>query len=342
MSRKYFLVYTLVVMTFLLGAGSTFAAGSGSGGATPPPPPSCTADTWDCGAWGACSSQGRQTRSCVLVSDCPSDNSPAPSGEQTCTPSPPPAPAVQQPVKPPTSPPPPAVKPEPLCLKDVWECGQWGACDSDGKEQRSCRMVRDCSTAQTPSPETVRPCPSLQCGNKTTLRERALCRLKLSPAGVVRELEIEYLPEECRTVTDKTVRASCIAAYKAYKPCWSKSVGEERFGCARSVLKLGPILSDAVKTCQGKTGDAQAACKREVREKVFSMIKFRFYDLEERAEELIKRGADRELVADLVVFITNKKQEFNKASTAEARRQVISDVREGWQTFVREVKSQIH
>ncbi len=47
---------------------------------------SCTADTWDCSAWGSCSSGGVQTRICTKMFDCPSADTASPAVSQSCTP----------------------------------------------------------------------------------------------------------------------------------------------------------------------------------------------------------------------------------------------------------------
>jgi len=164
--------------------------------------------------------------------------------------------------------------------------------------------------------------------------------LNLAPAGAARDLELQYLPEACRVKTGVEQKA-CIERYKSFQPCWSAKEGDERFSCARNVLKLGPLVSDEVKTCQGKKGSEQVACKTAVKEKVLYMIAFRFYDLETRAEELGNRGADLNTIADFETTVELKKQAFDKALTNAERRQIILDVRKTWQEFINKVKDQI-
>lgn len=295
--------------------------------------PSCSADTWDCTGWSQCSSNGTQTRICSLTYDCPTANTPKPSESQSCTP-----PVLL----PPTAPPPPqSTQSTPSCTKDIWTCGNWSAsCDTYGREHRTCALSVDCPTIQTPPPPDAQSCQKLQCGNKPTLRERISCRLNLAPAGAARDLELQYLPEACRVKTD-TEQKKCIDLYKSFQPCWSSPQGEQRFLCARNVLKLGPVISDEVKTCQGKTGADQVACKAQVKERVLYMIAFRFYDLETRAEELGNRGVDLNAIADFETTIEVKKQALDKASTNAERKQIIFDVRAAWQEFVNKVKDQV-
>ncbi|PIP60914.1 hypothetical protein COX00_00620, partial [Candidatus Uhrbacteria bacterium CG22_combo_CG10-13_8_21_14_all_47_17] len=153
-------------------------------------------------------------------------------------------------------------------------------------------------------------------------------------------LELQYLPEACRVKTG-TEQKACIGRYKSFQPCWNAKEGDERFSCARNVLKLGPLVSDEAKTCQGKKGSEQVACKAALKEKVLYMIAFRFYDLETRAEELGNRGADLNEIADFETIIELKKQAFDKAPTNDERRQIILDVRKAWQEFINKVKDQI-
>ncbi len=65
---------------------------------TPAPTPSCTADTWSCGDWSACSASGTQTRTCTMTNDCAGVVTPSPAVSQSCTaPAPTPAPTGQMP-----------------------------------------------------------------------------------------------------------------------------------------------------------------------------------------------------------------------------------------------------
>jgi hypothetical protein len=335
--------FTLAITGIFLFTGFyVFAIGSGSGGIIPQEP-SCSADTWNCSEWSSCSALGRQTRTCTLSFDCLSAVTPRPAEEQSCTPpQPEQKPTTPEPIQLEQTPPAPKPIQKSSCTADRFECGPWSStCNINGLEERTCRKVFDCPSADTSPPETQRACSHLQCGNKASLRERISCRLNLTPAGTARELQIQYLPEECRALQNEAVKNTRIARYKSYEPCWNVPAGEERFTCARNILKLGPVISQEVKTCQGKTGVEQVACKNEVKDKVFSMIKFRFYDLEERAEKLAERGADLNAVADLETLIESKKQAFSAAKTKAERRQIILDVRQAWQEFVNKIKDQV-
>ncbi len=49
-----------------------------------PPQPSCSADTWSCDAWGSCSPDGIQSRSCRRIFKCPGVETAAPVTSQFC------------------------------------------------------------------------------------------------------------------------------------------------------------------------------------------------------------------------------------------------------------------
>lgn len=323
------IIYYLIsaILFSLFAATSVFAIGSGSGGS----PPACAQSTWTCADWSSCSTSGTQTRNCTLTFSCPTANTPEPATTQSCTP-PPQPPAAPQVTTP----------PKPACTSSKWECGAWSAtCDIYGQGHRVCRLVADCPASPTPSPVTSQACARLQCGDKTTLHDRIACRLNLAPEGAAQELKIQYLPEECRATADKTEKSECIARYKSYAPCWNLPAGESRFACSRQVLNLGQSTANAVKLCKEKTGQDRASCEQTLKEKVLYSIKFRFYDLEQRAEDLARRGADLGAVADLETAIETKKQEFDAAKTQDDLRQIILDVRSAWQDFINKVKDQV-
>jgi len=46
----------------------------------------------------------------------------------------------------------------PSCTADVWSCGDWSACGTDGTQSRSCAMTMDCPDVTTPSPPTTQSC----------------------------------------------------------------------------------------------------------------------------------------------------------------------------------------
>lgn len=303
--------------------GIVLAVGSGTGTSAP----ACSADTWRCTDWSACTSAATQTRTCSLTFDCPTATTPRPAESQSCA-----APAANPPIAN-------ANLSIPQCPNDAWRCDDWSACDTNGQQTRRCTVRSDCANPPA-EPERFRACAQLQCGQLATTRERVVCRLNLSPAGIARELQIQYLPEACRDRTGQA-RDECIEYYRAYQPCWQADGIAPRLACARNVLKLGPVMAEEVKTCRAKTGPDQAACKQALKDKVYDLIKFRFYELEQRAESLGDLGVDLNIIADFIVTVEGKKLEFDAAPTTAARRQVILDVRQAWNAFIQSARTQL-
>ena len=344
--------FAYITCTTLLIAGGLFvtqyaqAVGGGGGGSVP----SCSEDVWQCGSFGACTSDNgkkefHQHRECTKTFECDNVTTPSPNTVEKCTP---PAPIEPEPV---------VIneKPQPLpsvvdtekktsapveetasCTQDIWKCDVWNSCDKNGDQTRTCTKITDCPGVDTDEPPFTKRCEHLQCGEIESMRERVLCRLKLTPAGLEREYTHEYLPEECRgEVKDK--QQKCIDRYKSYKPCWKVPVGQGRIACARTALQLSGDIPQAKRTCAN-----DETCMKDLRWRVHALIKFRMYDLEERAEALQEKGADVEAIADFVTLIGENKQAYNTATTKEERKNIILNVREGWKTFVLRVKDQIN
>ncbi|MBI4457788.1 hypothetical protein HY633_02390 [Candidatus Uhrbacteria bacterium] len=337
-----------LIAAAMLAAGPVFAIGSGGGGSVP----SCSEDSWSCGEWSQCSSAGQRTRGCVMTFDCAQASTPKPAESEGCEP---PAPAVQpesepapapqptptptsQPTQKPAPKPAPAPRPTSVCSADTWKCDGWTpTCDANGNHTRSCAIAADCPTAETPGPAIAKPCERLQCGDKAALADRISCRLNLTPAGQIREYALQYLPEECRVIPVGPGRTQCVARYKSFQPCWDERDPRVRQNCAAEILQIGPSVADEARRCQGRQGKDRAACAQAVKDKVYTMIKFRFYDLEERAEELLERGANQEAVTAFITAVETKKQEFNNATATDDRRRLILEVRLAWKDFLKAV-----
>lgn len=315
---------------------------------TPPAPPgvqrcspTCVKDDWNCTAWSVCGADRRQRRTCSLAFDCPVTNSPGkPVEEQVCTLD---------------------------CTGDLWTCSNWSACGRDGYQARTCTAGYDCPDIVTPKPSerqrctpsrTTTPAPSpvrrtaptptpaptpvpagesqLVCGNLATLEERVTCRLGLAPEVLERELAAQYLPEECRAISEAITRSTCIARYQSLRPCWSQPIGPLRLACVRGVLGIGDLAEERAR-CLRETGTRPTACLWNLRARAYPYITFRFYDLEERAEGLQRIGAPTDLVARFVLTAERAKQDFNAARTTDERVAVIRRVQSAWRDFVQAI-----
>jgi hypothetical protein len=205
-----------------------------------------------------------------------------------------------------------------LCTEDAWECSSWSACDIYGNQQRTCQMTLDCANTVTDSPNPGQRCDHLQC-DQQALYDRVLCRLNLAPAGIARELEIEYLPESCRPLSGEA-RSECIDYYDEFNRCWEFPVGESRFDCARDVLELP---------------------ENPTAEHVYYMIAFRFYDLEQRAEDFAREGVDLETTAAFVTKVIENKIAFMAAGSYEERRALIQKMRDDWAAYIIVAREQL-
>ena len=157
-----------------------------------------------------------------------------------------------------------------------------------GKTVKRTEVPQEVDVIQPAKQKTVDLSQELKCGNLSSRGERVRCRLSLEDEEYARENEILYLPEECRDMVEEK-KNNCINLYKKTQRCWQFPVGESRLQCVRENLNLGRIFSTEIKTCDAK-GTERAKCISEIREKAFNLIKFRFYDLEERAEKISEEG----------------------------------------------------
>ncbi len=177
----------------------------------------------------------------------------------------------------------------------------------------------------------------LKCGNLASREERVRCRLNLEDEEYARENELLYLPEECRGLSGDR-RNRCINIYKKTQRCWQFPVGESRLQCVRENLNLGRSLSTEIKNCDSR-GTERAQCISDTREKIFDLVKFRFYDLEERAEGLKEKGlVNEDDVVGLVAALEEKKVEFNNAATIKDKKRTVLEVRQIWKEFIKKVR----
>ena len=180
----------------------------------------------------------------------------------------------------------------------------------------------------------------LKCGNLATLKERVSCRIGLEGEGQEKELKLYYLPEECRALSGSE-KGICIARYKSVQTCWKFPIGNERVSCVKRSMNLGTIQEEKV-ACSKLTGEDISACIREIKNKVYNLIKWRFYDLEERAEDFMHRGlADNETVAAFIEKTERNKAKFNEAKTNGERKDIILAVKNDWKDFVNKVRENL-
>jgi len=180
----------------------------------------------------------------------------------------------------------------------------------------------------------------LKCGNLAALRERISCRLDLEKDEQEEELELYYLPEECRALSGSE-RGICIASYKSVQACWKFPIGKKRISCVKRTMKLG-IIQEEKETCNKLAGENRSTCVRELKNKVYNLIKWHFYDLEERAEDLMQRGLiGKDAVVEFISKTEQNKINFNDAKTQEEKRNIISLVKRDWEEFADKVRENL-
>ncbi len=167
---------------------------------------------------------------------------------------------------------------------------------------------------------------ALKCSGLLDLRDRVRCRINLESEE---EEYQNFYPEECRTNKSP---GQCLEIYQAVSPCWDISPHEERVTCLRD--KINPLFT---KECEIPA--ATQTCKKEQNEKIITLIKLRFYNLEEQAEILQENGLlDLEPLIEFVTQVELKKQAFNLAKNKEEMKQVIQEVRDLWIQLMKNVK----
>ena len=233
----------------------------------------------------------------------------------------------------------------PRCSEDTWSCSPWSECNPDSVQTRQCEQTYDCSGVDTPKPTENQPCQyastlleNLKCQSQPTLKERVNCRIE-SPEEAERELSINYLPEECRALTSVAKKEECVKRYITLRRCFESKNDKERSACAKKIVGLGDMNTEIAKCLSGKN-DENAGCFKEIEERVDTVIKFRFYNLEEKAEELLDNGrVSKDTAVEFVSSLEMKKQEYNNAKTIQEKKQIVLDVKSLWGLFIEPLKN---
>jgi len=164
---------------------------------------------------------------------------------------------------------------------------------------------------------------SLKCGGLLNIEDRVRCRLNLESE---KEEYDNFFPEECRNHKDSE---KCLQIYRNVSECWNFLKSNERISCLQEKIGIIKEISVEKEECNNNQ------CKEELNDKIFTMIKLRFYNLEEQGEILEERGLlDKEDLISFVVEIENKKLEFNGVKTKEDMRKIIQEVKDLWEDLV--------
>lgn len=170
----------------------------------------------------------------------------------------------------------------------------------------------------------------LKCGGYLSIEDRVTCRLNLREEQ--RGEYENFFPEECKSPSVNPEK--CLDVYKKVQKCWAFENGPERISCVKNEIGLGELIRDK-SSCDRFSGHERGQCIREFNEKVYTLVKFRLYNLEEEGERLVEDGVlAKEDLRNFVVHVELKKQEFNSASSKEGKRKVILDVKELWKDLL--------
>lgn len=182
----------------------------------------------------------------------------------------------------------------------------------------------DCASPPIEQKEEI-PGSKLKCGGYLDIKDRVQCRLSLREEE--RSEYENFFPEECKTRSDAE---HCLEIYQAVQQCWDFPNGQARINCVQRVLKLGAILTEKA-NCNALDAGKRENCNQELKDKVYALVKFRLYNLEEEAEQLMEQGLlTQDQVAEFVVKMEQHKAAFNAVTTTEERRGIILQARQNW------------
>lgn len=189
----------------------------------------------------------------------------------------------------------------------------------------NCTTLRAVSSAPVMLAETPRSSiepQQLKCGGLLDITDRVRCRVNLESE---QDEYNNFFPEECR---NHKAPDACVALYRNVSECWELPSYQQRESCLRKNVGLSSTQS-----CKDDT------CKRAENDKRLTMIKLRFYNLEEQGEMLEEQGRlDKEALITFVVQAEQKKKEINAATSKKEIARIISDVRALWSALMQQVK----
>ena len=189
--------------------------------------------------------------------------------------------------------------------------------------------------------ETIPEEPEFYCANETNRRSRIRCVMGLPDEKVQ---AVRYVPEECN-VANETNKLRCVALYRVLQSCRGEEMeaDADRVRCIRPKINVSDEIRQDVRNCQQLTGgENRSACFSRLRENVFTLTKFRIYNLVYKAEELKEKGANEEDVVAFIEYLEDSKKRFNDAGTIRAKIEIVREVKEKWNEFRQKARAQIN
>jgi hypothetical protein len=190
---------------------------------------------------------------------------------------------------------------------------------------------------------TVPAVEKKDCYSLKTRKDRIRCRLEASEEQIKKELEkYGYEHEECRVLKGTEHYVDCVECYQEISEggVWELPAGPKRIAAVKRVLGLPQQIVPFTEYCKDKGSD----CTHEYVHEVYMLIKFRFYDAEERAEIWNERGfLTLDETVEFVDFIADAKIRFDVSAYGNGptgeRRALILEVSEEWRKIVNLVRS---
>ncbi|MBI2581016.1 hypothetical protein HYV85_04390 [Candidatus Woesearchaeota archaeon] len=172
-----------------------------------------------------------------------------------------------------------------------------------------------------------------KCSELGTMNDRIRCRLKLQE-----ENEYDYLPEECRAQVNES-REKCVANYKKSQSCWVSLNDTKRFECAKKSFGLVGTVAAQKAQCENLTGQNRSSCILELRDRIDAVVKFRIYNLEEKAQRLMEKGlATEEAASNFITQMEQQKQNYNAAQAVAEKKAVVKGVQRQWKELISNIK----
>jgi len=169
------------------------------------------------------------------------------------------------------------------------------------------------------------------------IEERVRCRIRLRYEE--QEEYENFFPEECKARPGE--EKECLSFYQGIDHCWDILHGPSRLSCAKQVIGIENIANEKAR-CQARIGTERNECNRELKNKVFDLIKFRLYNLEQQVSGLEENGRKltEDQIVEFVVKLEKLKLGFNAAVTNNERKLIILQARQEWVNLIRQLKGE--
>ena len=177
------------------------------------------------------------------------------------------------------------------------------------------------------------------CSEGKTMKERVRCVLNLPDEDVN---AVKYLPEECMAMKNEEEKDRCVDTYRMLQGC--RTEGSDDAGrevCARQKLNLTRDITDSATECNKEPGVKKRLCLIDLKNNIFTLVKFRIYNLAYKAYELRETGMDEDSVVNFTVLLNEKKIAFNLAQTIDDKKKIVNEVKQEWEKFRANAKKQL-